>query len=303
MFDDLFDDAALRLAFEATLGVRSRPWDVMASPPRWFFERTRYGLRDVELGPIGLYSPVCVSEAAYDRLLTFIGEARSSPLARVRVNVNPLDARADDLAQHAAACGYRIVQNQTHLLNIEPSIDAMRQRYHGTKRYQALRDVKPRFSIGVATDAAQLEDYFTVYADSLQRWGRAGFIYPRALFTALLACPSAKFWMNHVEGRLACAMVVLHCRSYALYWQGVSKIDADQKAAYPMVRLMDAVLQDLALSGIPCLNLGASDGLPNVRRFKEEFGARAVAYPSLVYESPVWRTLAGARRLLNRRPA
>jgi hypothetical protein len=41
-------------------------------------------------------------------------------------------------------------------------------------------------------------------------------------------------------------------------------------------------------------NLGASQGLPNVQRFKEEFGARPAAYASLVHESRLWR---GVKRL------
>jgi hypothetical protein len=58
-----------------------------------------------------------------------------------------------------------------------------------------------------------------------------------------------------------------------------------------MVRLMDAVIQDLCARGVPVLNLGASEGLPQVQRFKEEFGAQPLAYSALQWESTVWRWL------------
>jgi hypothetical protein len=92
-------------------------------------------------------------------------------------------------------------------------------------------------------------------------------------------------------------MVVLAgCRD-ALYWQGVSHIEPDQKAAHPMARLLDAVVQHLHGQGVARFNLGASQGLPNVQRFKEEFGAQPVGYLSLVHESRLWRAVAAVRRL------
>ena len=98
-----------------------------------------------------------------------------------------------------------------------------------------------------------------------------------------------------MAGRLACAMVVLAGRRHALYWQGVSHIEADQKSAHPMARLLDAVVQRLHAQGVTHFNLGASQGLPNVQRFKEEFGAQPVAYASLVHDSRLWRLWGFAR--------
>jgi hypothetical protein len=297
VYDDIFDDVAVRCAFEHSLGMRARPIGGKSGSPGWAFEGRRYGLRRVELCPYGLYSAVSASQMQFDEFLEFVDGARRSEVVNVRINVNPLEARAEAIARHAIACGYQMVQNQTHILPIGTSIDALRNEYHATKRHQVLRKVKARSSIVVANSASQLEDYFAVYCASLERWGRDGFVYPRALFTSLLGCPSVRIWMNYVEGRLACAMVVFYSRTYALYWQGVSRIDVDQKHAFPMVKLMDAVLQDLVLSGIPQFNLGASDGLPNVRRFKEEFGARPITYPTLTYVSKIWRVLYQAHAL------
>jgi hypothetical protein len=138
-------------------------------------------------------------------------------------------------------------------------------------------------------DPAALQGYFEVYAASAQRWGRGAPPYPRALFEALLRSPCTQLWTHHVAGRLACAMVVLAGRQHALYWQGVSHIEDDQKAAHPMARLFDAVVGSLAEQGVAHFNLGASEGLPTVRRFKEEFGAQPRACTVLLHESRRWR--------------
>jgi hypothetical protein len=284
VLDDIFDDAVLRGAIEASLGMRARSWD--GESAWWYFERLRLGLAwSVEASPMGLYAPLCRGGVQQKDIRSFIDKARRLPLVDVTINLNPLEVQAEALVEHAAAVGYQIVRRQTHLLPIGASIDEVRRQYHATKRYQALRRIDLRNDIVVANEPSQLRDYFALYAASLARWGRERPIHPSGLFERLLVSPAARFWMNYVDGRLACAMVVLYCRSYALYWQGVADIDARQKHAYPMVKLMDAVIEHLVDQRIPYLNLGASEGLPNVQRFKEEFGAAPWAYSSLTYRS------------------
>jgi CelD/BcsL family acetyltransferase involved in cellulose biosynthesis len=191
-----------------------------------------------------------------------------------------------------------VLPRQTHLLDLRPGLPALRRGYHATKRNQVAKPVKIDSRIAQARTEADLQPYFEVYAHSLQRWGREGaWPYPRQLFLDLLHSPAVRIWTHHVQGRLACAVVILESRHQALYWQGVSRIDEDQKAAHPMVRLMDAVIQDLCARGVPVLNLGASEGLPQVQRFKEEFGAQPLAYSALQWESTAWRWLQRARGL------
>ncbi len=305
MLDDLFDDEGLRRVLGAALGMRALRLGGTDERAVWAFERKRYGLRQLELGPLGLYCAVADAPAEVDGLVALADRAQRSA-SRVRINVNPLDRRGGEIARRTARCGFTTESNETHLLPLRGSIDDLRAGYHATKRHQVQRRARLASTIVQADCATQLDDYAEVYGASIVRWGLDGPTYPRSLFDALLACPSVRIWMNYVEGRLACAMIVLRCRRYALYWQGVSRNDDGQKAAYPMVRLMDTVLQDLLAAGIPYLNLGASDGLPTVRRFKEEFGARPASYPALVYESPLWRALRGARAALfrtSRRPS
>lgn len=309
MVEDLFDDAAFRHALASALGLRAVPFGAgdlpgqavgEATPVGWAFERRRAGLRQLELAPLGLYTPLDGSGPRRQALESFIDEAPRR-VARVTIHLNPLEPDAELLAQRALERGYRGVTHETHLLALGQPTELLRQGYHATKRAQVRRDVRLRQQIVVAREPRQLDDYFEAYGASLARWGRGGPLYPRALFEALLASPVVQLWMNYVEGRLACAMVVFSCRRYAFYWQGVSRIDEDQKAAFPMVRLMDAVLQHLLERGIPQFNLGASDGLPNVRRFKEEFGARPRAYTTLIHESALWRMLDVGRRLWRKR--
>ena len=301
--EDLFDEPVLRAAVGAAAGMRplapvtAQDRSVEATEPclHGAFERRRLGLLQWEWAPYGLYAPVCADPQRAQALADFLNRAPGRA-SQVRVQLNPLCPQAGRLAEQAAARGWRVLPRETHLLDLRPGLEALRRGYHATKRNQIAKPVRIDSRIALARTEADLLPYFEVYADSLQRWGRAGaWPYPRQLFLDLLRSPAARIWTHHVQGRLACAVVFLECRHQALYWQGVSRIDEDQKPAYPMARLMDAVIQDLCARGVPVLNLGASDGLPQVRRFKEEFGARPAAYSALQWESAAWRWLQRTR--------
>jgi hypothetical protein len=180
MFHDVFDDPGVRKAFEESLGVRAHAFGNEPGHPQWYFERVRYGLRRVELAPLGLYSAVSGNDGQYRDLCSFIEGVGRPKAATVRINVNPLETRADELAKHAESLGFSVVQHQTHMLPIRASIEAMRSNYHSTRRYEALRDTGAQSVIHLASAPSHLEDYFAVYAASLKRWGLQRFIYPTA---------------------------------------------------------------------------------------------------------------------------
>ena len=309
--DDLFDDPVLRSAMGRAAGMRPLSPCVVqhlvaevhaAAGPvaaelalNVLFERRRLGLRRWEWAPYGLYAPVCADPQRAEALAQFLNLAPGRA-SQARLQLNPLCPEAGRLAEQAAAQGWRVLPRETHLLDLRSGLEALRRGYHATKRNQIAKPVKLDSRIALARTEADLQPYFEVYDRSLQRWGRSGaWPYPRQLFLDLLHSPAARIWTHQVQGRLACAVVMLESRHQALYWQGVSRIDEDQKRAHPMARLMDAVIQDLCARGVPVLNLGASEGLPQVRRFKEEFGARPAPYSTLQWESAAWRWLRGAR--------
>lgn len=293
--DDPLQDPVLRAALAEPLGLREAAFDVTGRTIV-AFERRRLGLRQFELAPLGLCAPPCADEAAARALGVFLREAPRRAV-RVRVNLSPFETHAQALISTARAAGYRIEPQQTHVLDLDRPLAQIRAGYHATKRTQVRRASVASSVIACTRERTALDAYFEVYAASAQRWGRGDPPYPRALFEALLASSCTQLWTHHVAGRLACAMVVLAGRGHALYWQGVSHIAPDQKAAHPMARLLDAVVQHLHGQGVARFNLGASQGLPNVQRFKEEFGARPLGYAALVHESSLWRLLGSLRRL------
>jgi hypothetical protein len=294
---DWWDDPAWRAALAVPLGMTALAWPGLGT----VYQRRRFGLAQLELAPLGLYAPVSVSQRASGRapdsapasarLEDFIDRAPRQA-ARVTLNLDPLDPRRDALAARAAAAGWQVLPRSTHLLALDGAPEALRRGYHATKRAQVRRAPALPCRVECVRGPGRLDDYWPLYEAAAARWGRAGPPYPRALFEALLASPAVELWLMHVAGRPACGAVVFVGRRAALYWQGAARIDEHTRGTFPMLRLMDALIASLAARGVPWLNLGASEGLPSVARFKEELGARAVAYPTLRRESVAWRALA-----------
>ena len=296
MKSNLFDEA-MRRAFERFTRAKSRS---LNDHHGWYFDRRRLGLIDLEACPFGIYAPICGDDADERQMQALLAEARLPRVGRINVHLNPLEGRAAQIADAALQHGFMVQTRQTHLLKVSDSIDLMRQSYNPTKRYEATRSVHADSLIVLASRDIHLDDFFSVYSLALARWGRSQALYSRELFEGLVESDAVKLWMNYVNGRLACAMLVLYCSRFALYWHGASSVDDDQKKAFPGVRLMDAVLQDLIAMRIPYLNLGASDSLPTVRRFKEGFGAKSVDYLSLAYQSRTWSFLVDMRQRFRR---
>ena len=294
---DWWDDPAWRAALAAPLGLQALDWPGLGTA----YCRRRLGLAQIELAPLGLYAPVSVpvlapvSAPVPAPLDDFIDRAPRQA-ARVTLNIDPLDPRRDALAARAAARGWQVLEHRTHLLALDGTPEELRRGYHATKRAQVRRAPAQPCRVECVRGPGRLDEYWPLYAAAAARWGRAGPPYPRALFEALLASPAVELWLMHVAGRPACGAVVFVGRRAALYWQGAARIDDQTRASFPMLRLMDALIGSLASRGVPWLNLGASEGLPSVGRFKDELGARVVTYPTLRHESVAWRALAALRR-------
>jgi hypothetical protein len=299
--EDLFDDDALRAALERGLGWRPVQ---LQQAPAWAFERVHGGLRRLELGPLGLYG------SALPAALTEARQRASSVRWQGAPTLQGGGEGSMTVALEAKRLqGYLLSTRETHLLPVDSTPAARRARFHATKRTQVSRQAPPDTVIAPGS-ARDLDDAMALYRASLRRWGRTDMPYPRVFFEALLESPVIRLWTLRVQGRLGAAVWLLETRAQSLYWQGVSRLDDGKgerkgeaplpRHAYPMLRLMDAALGDLAARGIPVLNLGASEGLPQVARFKAELGAVPVAYPALAWDSTAWRVAQSLRRWMGR---
>jgi hypothetical protein len=139
-----------------------------------------------------------------------------------------------------------------------------------------------------------LHSFVDWYRRGSQDWrAQAGSLLPDAFFAALQEDRHADIWRVSREGQpLGAAIFLLGRRQVQYQASGTAKIAGPVSA-------MDALLWTAARyyseQGLEGMNMGASDGLDSVRRFKEKFGAEPVAYRCTTYLMP---RLAARLRLL-----
>lgn len=177
--------------------------------------------------------------------------------------------------------GWERVDHSTHVLELGPP-EAMRARY---SRGCRARGNKARRA-GVTTELLQGPEaaalYYELYLDSIRRWGeKVTWIRPLRFFEAVLAPgdPYAALHLARYEGRPAAVMIVCAWGDLAHYLAGAA--DESLMEHCPSNLLMEEAAQLWHARGKRVLDLGSSNGLDGVIRFKESFGANPLPYAEI----------------------
>ena len=173
---------------------------------------------------------------------------------------------------------------ETHVLDLTADDDARLKRVKPNVR-SYLRRVDTlgyRFQLG---GPGALADFCDWYRRGSQGWeGIASALMPDSFFEALQCEGGMDIWRVDHDGKAVGAAAFLLGRDQVQY-----QASGTAKVAGP-VSAMDALLWVAARHyrerGMHSMNLGASEGLSGVRRFKEKFGAVAFAYRCETYLLP-----------------
>lgn len=214
---------------------------------------------------------------------------RSASWAVVRLTCEP--GRADSLPKAAAwplpaRLRRRLDSHdyQTHLLDLSAD-DAVRlQRVKPSVRSYLRRVDTLGFSFEVGGDGA-VGHFCDWYRRGSLAWqAPSDTLMPDAFFEALGAHGAMDVWRASRDGQAVGAAVFLRGGDQVQY-----QASGTAKLAGP-VSAMDALLWTAARryrdDGYRSMNLGASEGMDSVRRFKEKFGAQPAGYRCETYLLP-----------------
>lgn len=133
---------------------------------------------------------------------------------------------------------------------------------------------KKGLTIRTARTEQDLATYYTVYQDTLRRWGNAViFKYPEEIFINIfkMGGDSGKIWLAEKDGKIIAGAVVFYWNTIVSYWQGAAL--QDYFACYPNNMLHLEIIKEAALKGYRYYDFGPSGGQEGVIRFKKSFGA------------------------------
>lgn len=179
----------------------------------------------------------------------------------------------------------------THRLDLSGGDAELLQRARPRMRSYLRQFDRLGFEFSVANDHDALQTCHRWYLAGSQAWQTAATSrLPEGFFTALAGETFAEVWCVRFQGQEVGAALFLRGQGELQYQaSGTQRIDAPLSA---MEALLWAAARHHRDRGCRQLNLGASDGLDSVARFKQKFGAEPAPYLRVSYLLPRWRRCA-----------
>lgn len=145
------------------------------------------------------------------------------------------------------------------------------------------------------TDAASLSRYYRMLREASERFGLREPTISRTLLDAVVrhGGEDVELWFAELDGEALAGGLVLVGRDELFFWSAAMRREFSRYR--PSNALNVALLERACERGVRWYNLGASEGLDGVARFKRDLGAREVAYASLTMYSRAYRVYAGVR--------
>lgn len=188
--------------------------------------------------------------------------------------------------------------HETGTVDLSQGIDAALAGVEGIFRRMAGQAARRGVICAPSHDAGAVDTYYRLLEDSATRWGLERPIIPKRLIEALVKYGGAdvEVWFARAEGREIAGGVVFYGAEEFFFWSAAML--AEFGRLRPSNALNWALMRAAAERGMLCYNLGSSEGLPGVARFKQEMGARNIAYREVRLTGARFKLYTNVRRML-----
>lgn len=203
------------------------------------------------------------------------------------------------LAGRPSAPGAKM--HETSVVNLSNGIDAALSGVAGIFRRMAGQAERRGVVCAPSTDSNAVDTYYELLEASAKRWGLEHPAIPKNLIAALVTHggKDVEIWFAHAEGRAIGGGVVFYGASEFFFWSAAML--AEYGRLRPSNALNFALMRAAADRGMLWYNLGSSEGLPGVAKFKDNLGAIDIPYEEIRLEAPPFKLFLNVRRVLSRR--
>lgn len=204
------------------------------------------------------------------------------------------------LAPAPSTPGERIA-HETAVVDLRDGIDRAMSGVDGAFRRMAGQAARRGVACAPSRDADAVDRYYELLEASAKRWGLERPALPKALIAALVehGGDDVEIWFAHAEGRAIAGGVVFYGSQEFFFWSAAMLSEFGRLR--PSNALNFALLHAAADRGMSWYNLGSSEGLPGVARFKRDLGAEAVPYFELSLERTPYKLYRNVKRAISSR--
>jgi len=244
---------------------------------RWFMvpamhSRTRAFLHYVAF-PLGGYT--CVLDECGDPAGA---EDASRVLVWLSERIDHFRFVAWPLGPQPRVPGAQVTSYETAAIDCSLGFDAVLGNIRGVTRRMAGQAERRGVICERSSDIADLDDYYEILREASAGWGLPK---PPVTYELLLAVlqrggSDAELWFATLEGERIAGGVVLYGADELFFWSAAMRRDFGRYR--PSNALNLRLLRAACDRGVRWYNLGASEGLSGVARFKQDLGAEPVVY-------------------------
>lgn len=191
--------------------------------------------------------------------------------------------------------------HETAVVDLRGGLDAALAGVDGAFRRMAGQAQRRGVVCAPSREADAVEVYYELLEASAKRWGLERPSIPKALVAALVqhGGENVEVWFARAEGRPIAGGVVFYGSREFFFWSAAML--AEFGKLRPSNALNFALLHAAAQRGMSWYNLGSSEGLPGVARFKKDLGASAIAYREYSLTRAPYRLYKTVRRAIGTR--
>ncbi len=195
----------------------------------------------------------------------------------------------------------RGAQHETAVVDLSGGLDAAMAGVAGIFRRMAGQAERRGVVCEPSTEPDAVDAYYELLEASAKRWGLERPAIPKALIAALVrhGGNDVEIWFARAEGRRIGGGIVFYGAQEFFFWSAAML--ADYGRLRPSNALNFALMRAAAARGMLWYNLGSSEGLPGVAKFKDNLGARDIAYHELRVSRAPYRLYANVRKALRAR--
>lgn len=188
--------------------------------------------------------------------------------------------------------------HETAVVDLSGGIDAAMAGVAGIFRRMAGQAERRGVTCAPSRDANAVDEYYRLLRASAKRWGIGEPAISKTLIEALVqhGGNDVEVWFARADDRNIGGGVVFYGSQEFFFWSAA--MDADYGRLRPSNALNFALMRAAAARGMLYYNLGSSEGLPGVAKFKDNLGAREIAYRDVKIARAPYKLYTGVRRML-----
>lgn len=192
-------------------------------------------------------------------------------------------------------------EHETAVVDLRDGIDTALSGVDGVFRRMAGQAERRGVVCAPSHEAGAVDAYYELLEESAKRWGLERPGIPKALIAALVrhGGENVEIWFARAQGRPIAGGVVFYGAREFFFWSAAML--AEFGRLRPSNALNFALLRAAAQRGMSWYNLGSSEGLPGVARFKKDLGASAIAYREYSLTRAPYRLYKTVRRAIGMR--